>query len=214
MFNCKKFLFIICFFIISCLFNTEANANMHSKIASKFLDEGLQISENDSLSKKQKLQKLIDKYAGAMNFSWNAKMAMGRPFQQLTKKEQDEYIREYSRYLSYLWLPKFNFNRKSGVKLTVLEKTEKINDTDENVKLVIEDPNSSKYDVIVRTRITKNNEFQMLNVVIAGINIANLYRTQFTSYMEKNNNDPRSIISFLKKQNAILKTKAIFTLNF
>ena len=208
----KLFLSFIFVCFISC-FSYKANASQHAKMASQFLDDGLKISENDKLTKKQKLQKLVDNYANSMNLAWNAKMALGRPYQQLNKQEQQEYIKEYSKYILYVWIPTFNFNRKTGVKLTVLDKTEKINDTDENVKIVIEDPNSSKYDVIVRTRITKDNKFQLLDFTIEGINLSTSYRAQFTSYMEKHDNDPHSIIEYLRNQNQHQKSKSLFNVN-
>jgi len=206
-------LFIVLFVGLLSVKPNMSKADEYYRLADKFLTEGLLINEDEGLTKKQKLQKLIDKYIGSMDLAWNAKMALGRPYQKLSKEEQKEYIDEYSRYVAYVWLPKFNFNRKNGVKITVLEKTQKINDTDANVKMVVEDPNASKYDVVIRTRITKDGEFKLLNMSVEGIDLANSYRAQFTSYIEQHNNDPRSIIEYLKKQNKIQKAKALFTVN-
>ena len=206
LFYCSLFVFTI---IVSPL-----KANEHTDKTRSFLNESLKLLEKDNLTEARKHQIIVDRYIPYVNFGWNAKMAMGRPYQQLSKQEQQEYIDEYTKYISYLWLPKLNYDRRLGIKIAVLDKSQKLNDTDENVTIQLEALDGAKYDLILRTRLTKDaKQFQILNLNMEGIDLASMYRTQFQSIMEQNKGDPKSVITYLKKQNAEYKKKADFNID-
>lgn len=189
-------------------------ANEHTDKTRVFLNGSLSLLEKDNLTEAKKHQILVDRYIPYINFDWNAKMAIGRPYQQMSKQEQKEYVEEYTKYIAYIWLPKLNYDRRLGIKIAVLEKSQKINDTDENVTIQLEALDGVKYDLILRTRINKDTkQFQILNINMEGVDLASIYRTQFNTIMEKNKGNPRSVLLYLKEQNANYKKKADFVVD-
>ena len=195
-----------CVFVFFSLFAGISNASdvgtsEHVKIARNFLNETLTLLENGNKSEQQKRQIIVNRYVENVNFTWNAKSALGRAFLQLSADEQKEYINEYTKFLIYSWLPKLNYNKNSDMTMVVSDKSVKLNNTDENVTLVITMKDGTKYEVLLRTRITKEGKFEILNLYVEGIDLASSYRAQFTSLMEQNKNDPRSVIKYLKEQN-------------
>ena len=66
--------------------------------------------------------------------------------------------------------------------------------------------------VITQGNRTKEDKFEILNLYFEGIDLASSYRAQFTSYMEQNRNDPRSVIKYLKEQNKEKKKMVDFNI--
>ena len=124
-----------------------------------------------------------------------------------------EYINEYTKFLVYTWLPKLNYDTKSGIKMSISDKSTPLTDTDETITLIISMPDGTKYEAFLRTKIDKKtHKFQILNILVEGIDLVLSYRAQFVGYMEQNKNDPRSIIQYLKQQNQIKKQNADFVI--
>ena len=194
-------IFIFCFLSNNSRIAVAENAPKHVEMSKKFLNETLKILENNAKTEQQKRQIVVNRYIDNINFEWNAKTALGRPFLQLSKQEQQEYVKEYTKFLIYSWLPKMSYDKKSGIVFSVADKSEKINNTDANIYLLITTKDGNRHEVVLRTRITKEDKFEILNLYFEGIDLASSYGAQFTSYMEQNKNDPRSIIQYLKDQN-------------
>ena len=181
--------------------------------AKKFLTETLTILETGNKTNKEKRQIIVNRYMPNINFEWSAKASLGRPYLQLSKEDQQAYIREYTKFLVYAWLPKLNYDTKSGIKMNILDKSNKLNDTDETITLVISMKDGTKYEAFLRTRIDKkNNKFQILNIVVEGIDLAASYRAQFSSLIEQNKNDPKSVIQYLIQQNKEKQKLVDFTI--
>ena len=208
---CKLLLTLPFLFLFTLLFSNTSFASKHSECARKVVNEALIELEKPNTTMKQKRQILIDKYMPYIDFEWNAKMALGIPYKSLTKEKQKEYIEQYTLFLAYNWLPKLNFDRKLGIKIDVLDDGLKVGKNDENVHIVVELPDSSKYDIYARIRY-ENNSCKVLNLVAEGIDLALSYRAQFESYIEEHGNEANSIIEYLKQQNEINKERADFVI--
>ena len=205
-------IFIFCFLSTNSSIAVAESSPKHVEMAKKFLNETLKILANKDKTEQQKRQIIVNRYINNINFEWNAKTALGRPFLQLSKQEQQEYVKEYTNFLIYSWLPKMSYDKKSGIVFSVADKSEKINDTDANIYLLITTKDGNGYEVVLRTRMTKEDKFEILNLYFEGIDLASSYRAQFTSYMEQNRNDPRSVIQYLKEQNKEKKKMVDFNI--
>lgn len=189
------------FFFFSGFKLSFATPSEHVVIARNILNEVMLLLKSNDKSDRQKKQTIADRYMKNINFEWSAKMALGRSYLQLSPKDQSKYLEEYRKYVMYTWLQKLNYNPKSGLKINVLDKSSKINDTDENIILLVAFKDGAKYNISLRTRMTNNNLFQILNLSFESVDIALTYRSQFLEYMEQHKNDPKSVIGYLKKQN-------------
>ena len=199
----------LCIYVAPCV----AEVSEHVKQARIFLDETLKILETGNKTNKQKRQIIVNRYMPNIDFAWNAKAALGRPYLQLSEQERKEYINEYTKFLVYTWLPKLNYDTKSGIKMSISDKSTPLTDTDETITLIISMPDGTKYEAFLRTKIDKKtHKFQILNILVEGIDLVLSYRAQFVGYMEQNKNDPRSIIQYLKQQNQIKKQNADFVI--
>lgn len=205
-------IFIFCFLSTNSSIVVAESASKHVEMSKKILNDTLKILENNANTEQKKRQIIVNKYIENVNFEWNARSALGRPFLQLSQQEQQEYVKEYTKFLIYSWLPKMSYDKKSGVVFSVADKSEKINDTDANIYLLITTKDGNRYEVVLRTRITKEDKFEILNLYFEGIDLASSYRAQFTSYMEQNRNDPRSVIQYLKEQNKEKKKMVDFNI--
>ena len=194
-------IFIFCFLSTNSSIVVAEGASKHVEMSKKILNDTLKILENNANTEQKKRQIIVNKYIENVNFEWNARAALGRPFLQLSQQEQREYVKEYTKFLIYSWLPKMSYDKKSGIVFSVADKSEKINDTDANIYLLITTKDGNRYEVVLRTRITKEDKFEILNLYFEGIDLASSYRAQFTGHMEQNRNDPRSVIQYLKEQN-------------
>ncbi len=205
--------FVYFFFFLSfSIFNYKlANAGQRSQHYERILslvESGMNVMRTKK-TMTQKRQTIVNKYMSAINFEWNAKMAIGRPYLTLTPEKQKEYVKAYTEFLAYVWLPKLNYDSDSGIKIVVQKKTEVINDKDQNVTVNLITPDSKKYEAIFRVRC-ENNNCKILNIVAEGIDLAMSYRSQFTSYIEEHRGDATCVIDYLKQQNKINKSKADF----
>ena len=189
------------------------SASEHVIVARKFLKETEQLLKSKNNTQREKKQLIIKRYIENIDFNWNAKMALGRLFLQLSPDEQKKYINEYKKFMIYTWLPKLSPDEIDDVNMRILEKSEKIKETEEYVKLVIElKKDKTIYEAVLRTRI-KNGKFQILNICVEGIDLAVSYRADFLSYIEQNNNNPKSIIKYLEEQNKKIKKSADFKID-
>lgn len=183
---------------------------------SGFLVKGEKIAESDGKTVLQKKQMLINLGTEYFLFDWNAKMALGRPFQSLTEAEKKTYINEYSKYFSYTWFPELFYDKRSGVKVNVRPVCRTINDTDSIVDVDIVLPDGKKYELALRVR--KNDKTDMpchiLNITLEGVDVAMSYRSQFASYIEANNNQTNSIIKYLEEKNDKFKKTSGLTVPF
>lgn len=189
--------------IFSLNYTTEqAQANEQVKFSKQLLSEVIGHMENKQLTEKQKKQKLVDTYMSVINFEWNAKIAMGRSYNNLTDAEKKQYVNEYTKFLAYTWLPKLEMPTGTmGVKLNVLEQTEQINKTDEYVKLQLKMEDGVDYLVNIRVSCVEG-KCQLLNINMEGLDLALSYRAQFENYIEKHGGSAKSIIKYLQEQNA------------
>lgn len=213
----KRKIFCLIFTLNFCLFNNyfincKAEETEPKYIEQLFYGYANKI-ESKNFSQAEREQIVVDTYFPYFNFEWFAKMSLGRPYKMLTPQQQKEYINEFSKFFSYIYLPYFDYDRKVGILLKIEPKTIKINDTDSIVKIVLTAPDSKKYNIDVRIRkVNDERKINFLNLTIDGIDIAMSYRAQFTSYIEDHNNDATSIIKFLKEKNNQYskKSKVIF----
>ena len=191
-----------------------ATQSEHVVVARGILNEIMVLLKSKNKSDKQKKQIIVDRYMKNIDFEWSAKMALGRPYLQLPPKEQNKYVNEYKKYIMYTWLQKLNYDPESGLKINVLDKSSKINNTDENIILLVAFKDGTEYKVSLRTRITNDNLFKILNLSFEGIDMTLTYRSQFLDYIEQHKNDPKSVIEYLKKQNKEKERTVNFKLSF
>jgi ABC-type transporter MlaC component len=182
-----------------------------------FLDDTMALLEKGDIPMNKKRQMIIDRYLPIINFEFNAKMAMGLPYKALSPQDQKEYVNEYTKLLAYTWLPKLNYDRKNGIVVTVMDKTQPVNDKDEIVKARMQAPDGKSYDMDLRIRdLSKTDrkiKCQILNIVVEGVDLAATYRAQFSDQIEKNGGDGRVITKFLKEQNAKSKKETGLVVN-
>lgn len=212
----KKICYLICLCSL-CLFHNVFISCKADEMEPRYIEQLFygyaDKIESKNYSQTEREQIIIDTYYPYFNFEWLAKMSLGRAYKTLTPQQQKEYINEFSKFFSYVYLPSFDYDRKIGILLKIEPKTIKINDTDSIVKVVLTAPDSKKYNIDVRVRKTNDKrKINFLNLTIDGIDLAMSYRAQFTSYIEGHNNDATSIIKFLKDKNNQYskKSKVIF----
>ena len=203
--------FFICFFLFLSLLSSLSLASQHTQYVQYVLNDVLKSLEANS-SQQQKRQTVVNKYYRLIDFEWNAKMALGRPYKELTANEQGEYLKEYTRFIAYSWLPKLNYDRSLNLKFTVHQEGEKVGKQDENVVIDMMVPDGTKYSTALRIRCYKENDCKVLNVNIEGVDLALSYRAQFSSYIEEHGNKANSIIAFLKQKNSEFKKNVDFKL--
>lgn len=195
------FCFLCCFFVVQPAIAKKHVISEHVYTVKIFVDETISLLKSTKITNKQKRQAIIDKYKSNIDFIWIAKNALGRMYLQLSEEERNVYINEFTKFFIYTWLPKLVYNGKNKIDVKVLDKSVKVTDTDENVTLLIKIGKSEKYKIILRTRISKDGKFQVLNLSFEGIDLMSSYKAQFSDYIEEHKNDPKSIISYLKLQN-------------
>ena len=195
------FCFLCCFFVTQSALAKKHVISEHVYTAKIFVDETISLLKSTKITNKQKRQAIVDKYKSNIDFVWIAKNALGRMYLQLSEEEKNIYIDEFTRFFIYTWLPKLVYDGKSKIDVKVLNKSVKVTDTDENVTLLIKIGKSEKYKIVLRTRILKDGKFQVLNLSFEGIDLISSYKAQFSDYIEKHKNDPKSIITYLKLQN-------------
>ena len=208
----RKFAYRTCFVctLFISVFNCDlVKANQQSECIKALVKDAMNVMNMEKKTMAQKRQIIVNKYMPYINFEWNAKMALGRPYLALSPEKQKEYIKAYTEFLSYAWLPKLSYDKDSGIKIIVQDKTENLNDKDENVTVNIITFDGKKYEAFLRVRYD-NNKCQILNVTAEGVDLAMSYRSQFTSYIEEHKGDPVSIVEYLKQQNDTNKKKAGF----
>ena len=206
-------LFVI-FVCCSGVYANVANAkSQHIEKLTKLLNDGEKMLSDKKLTAKQKRQKTIDMYMPYIDFKWNAKMALGRPFLQLNEKQKNEYLTEYTKFLAYTWLPKMNIQGEFKMDIKALDTTEKVGTagTDELVTFIATGSDGTKYTIIIRSSI-KDGKLQVRDVNVEGVGLASSYQAQFSSYIEQHNGNVASIIDYLKQQNELHKANVDFVL--
>ena len=159
-------------------------------------------------------QIVVNEYQKEIDFEWNARMALGRSWKDLTNEDQQKYLFEYKRFLCFSWLPKLNYNRKNGVKVEIKDNALSIPNTmDHNITINITAPDSKIYEVILRVREYADGSFKILNVIAEGVDLALSYRVQFESFIESKGS-ALSLIEDLKNKNLILEKKVDFKVKF
>ena len=205
--------FFCWFCLVFLLLNQSlANATEHTDCATRVLDDVLTTLEKQT-DMKQKRQAVVDKYYRLIDFEWNARMALGRPYKDLNDVDKKEYLKEYTKFVAYSWLPKLNYDRSLNLKFNVKKNSEKLGKQDERVCIEITAPDSAKYEVYVRIRYFPDTKTcKILDVDVEGVDLALSYRAQFESYIEANGGRATSILSFLKEKNKEYKKNVDFKL--
>lgn len=213
------FISIFLFFFVAIVNIENAKTVEYDSMAlcvNDLIVRGQKFVEDDRYTVLQKKQMLIDVFTVYFLFDWNAKMALGRPFQSLTDAEKKTYITEYSKYFSYTWFPELFYDKRNGIKINIRPTSEVINEKDSIVNVDVISPDGKKYELALRVR--KNDKKDMpcniLNLTLEGIDLAMSYRSQFASYIEANNNRANSIIGYLKEKNDKLKKTSGLTVPF
>ena len=195
----------------------KAQAGNQVQCFRAFLDDTMTLLEQQNLSINKKRQMIIDRYLPIINFEFNAKMAMGLPYKALSPQDQKEYVNEYTKLLAYTWLPKLNYDRRNGLVVTVVDKSQPVNDKDEIVKAKMQTPDGKSYDMDLRIRDLSHTDrkikCQILNIVVEGVDLAATYRAQFSDQIEKNNGDGRVVTKHLKEQNIKSKNETGLIVN-
>ena len=210
---CKMFLFVIFIGCFSAYANVANARSQHVEKLTKLLNEGEKMLGDKKLTAKQKRQKTIDMYMPYIDFQWNAKMALGRPFLQLNEKQKSEYLTEYTKFLAYTWLPKMNIQGEFKMDIKALDITERVGTagTDELVTFIATGDDGTKYTIIIRSSI-KDGKLMVRDVNVEGVGLASSYQAQFSSYIEQHGGNVASIIEYLKQQNEMHKANVDFVL--
>ena len=208
------FLFVLFVCCSAGVYANVANAkSQHVEKLTKLLNDGEKMLGDKKLTAKQKRQKTIDMYMPYIDFKWNAKMALGRPFLQLNEKQKNEYLTEYTKFLAYTWLPKMNIQGEFKMDIKALDITERVGTagTDELVTFIATGDDGTKYTIIIRSSI-KDGKLMVRDVNVEGVGLASAYQAQFSSYIEQHGGNVASIIEYLKQQNEMHKANVDFVL--
>ncbi len=195
--------------------STLAQAEMHPKAEyiDKLQKEVFQIMSKKDLKPKQIRQIAVDHYMKYIDFEWNARMAIGKAWKVLSANEQKEYIKEYTLFLAYTWLPKLNYNTNDGVRVKVKPDVIPINNKDDNVVVHIITPDSKVYEVFIRVRDGEGGALKITNVTVEGIDLAMSYRVQFEQYIEQNGGSSQKLLQYIKDKNEENRKNIDFVVN-
>ena len=182
------------------VFADEVNSNLNCiRSMADIIVKGNSDVKNMDISKHK--QFAVDTYFPYFDLEWTAKMSIGVNYKNLNKVNQDKYLKEFSKFFSYIWLPYLYVDNTTGARLVVKDKTTKVNN-DEYVDIVIYLPDGKT--INLKLRVRNKPEWQhckILNIVVDGVDLAMSYRAQFDAYIAQNNGRSDSIIEYLTKKN-------------
>lgn len=170
------------------------------------IQQMLDITMNDErlrkLNDSQKKQVIVDHYLPYFDLQWTAKMSIGINYKKMSDSNQQKYLKEFSKFFSYIWLPYLYVDNTSGARLVIKNKTTRINDQDEYVDVQAYAPDGKTFDIRIRVRNKAEwKHCMVLNVIVDGVDLAMSYRAQFNAYIEKNNGKSDSILDYLVEKN-------------
>ena len=146
-------------------------------------------------------QSIVDVAFPYFDLEWTAKMSIGINYKKMTEAEQQQYLKEFAKFFSYIWLPYLYIDNTLGARMVVNDKATKINN-DEHVDVVIYSPDGKTFNLKLRIRNKPEWEHcKILDVIVDGVDLAMSYRAQFDAYIEKNNGKSSSVIDYLKEKN-------------
>lgn len=152
------------------------------------LSKGLELAKG-VLNKKNTKQDLIVFGKSIFDLEWNAKMALGRPYKEMSSPQQSEYLKLYEDLIISKWFP-YLYNVEKLDSYIVIENVSNITATDDNVKVSFRYKDEGKISSAIvefRIREYENGELKILNIVAEGIDLALSYRTDFESILSKHN---------------------------
>lgn len=153
------------------------------------------------MNKIQQKQAIVNMYFPYFDLEWTAKMSIGINYKKMSTKQQENYLKEFSKFFAYIWLPSLYVDNASGARLVIKDKTTKIN-SDEYVDVVIYAPDGKTFDLRLRVRNKPEwKHCKILNAVFDGVDLAMSYRAQFDAYIEEHNGKSETIIDYLVKKN-------------
>lgn len=177
-------------------FNSVIFADSESGVTyiRKVIDDTIKIAINKKLSIEEKRNEVIFSLSKEFDSTWNARMSLGKIWNEFTDDDRKKYINSYCFYIAYQWLPKLQFTTANDIKINVSEKIEKINETDFYVDVNILSPDGKSYFVIFRVSKNENN-FIIRDLSVDGVSLAITNRSQFSSFIEEKG--IKSFLSFL-----------------
>ena len=177
---------------------TTSNIDCIKNMVNKIMKNNPDIKNMNSLKQKQFA---VDSYFPYFDLEWTAKMSIGVNYKNLDKNNQDRYLKEFSKFFSYIWLPYLYIDNTTGARLVVKDKTTKINN-DEYIDIVIYAPDGKTFSLKLRVRNKPEwKHCKILNIVVDGVDLAMSYRAQFDAYIEQHNGKSDSIIDYLTEKN-------------
>lgn len=200
-----KLTHLICFMFVNfCVIfysNARADENSKSVLCVKNMVSMLTDTAKIKSMNKNPKQSIVDIAFPYFDLEWTAKMSIGINYKKMSDSKQQQYLKEFAKFFSYIWLPYLYIDNTLGTRMVVNDKTTKINN-DEYVDVVIYVPDGKTFNLKLRVR--NKPEWQhckILNVVVDGVDLAMSYRAQFDAYIEQNNGKSDSIIDYLTKKN-------------
>ena len=193
-------LMLVCFCAIS-YNNTMAEEINKSVLCAKDMVGILTNTPKLKSMNKNPKQSIVDVAFPYFDLEWTAKMSIGINYKKMTEAEQRQYLKEFAKFFSYIWLPYLYIDNTLGARMVVNDKTTKINN-DEYVDVVIYSPDGKTFNLKLRIRNKPEWEHcKILDVIVDGVDLAMSYRSQFDAYIEKNNGKSSSVIDYLKEKN-------------
>ena len=138
------------------------------------------------------IQEISNAFSPIVDFRRIAKNVMGKHYKVATDLQRDQFSEAFRTSLLNSYSK--TLIEFSDEKIIVLPPTSKPKYPDK-VKVYIEIVTSSKsYPGVYYMYLDKNNEWKIINIIIQGINLGKIFKNQFYSLMEKNNNDISIVI--------------------
>lgn len=136
------------------------------------------VLKDKALTKEDKRKKLFNMLDDIFDFEIMAKISLGRPYNTLSKAQQEEFVKNFVVKLKNSYLDKIDLY--NGQKLQVDSLTKVKNDRI-NLNTQINGQNE-KYDIIYKF-YPKEKEWLIYDIDIIGVSIVQTYRKQFGEFL-------------------------------
>ncbi|QOG11947.1 MlaC/ttg2D family ABC transporter substrate-binding protein [Arcobacter sp. FWKO B] len=153
----------------------EANITNHMQIK---IDDITTILKNKELPKEDKRTKLFHLLDDVFDFELMARLSLGRAFNNMSKSEQDEFIKVFVHRLKNSYLDKIDLY--NGEEIFVRELTKVKADRITLLTQVV--GVNENYDIVYKF-YSKENDWLIYDIDIIGVSIVQTYRKQFSEFL-------------------------------
>ncbi len=169
------YIFLLIFFIKSFSFATEIDKA--ESYINNFTNKIYNIVSNKDNDLKRIRAELIIEISKNLNVSWTAKFVLGETWQQISKEEQNKFIKLFEDYLIYNYAPKFQ--GYEGEKFQIV--STKILAPSKFASSINLTLNSGTNINIIIYFMEENNKFSVVDIAAEGISFAATQNMEFSA---------------------------------